>query len=115
MFAASPTDETELGLILGCIASSFMQPAELIREQRELSEEANAEKGERVQKERRKMRGRSKLAVKLKRKRKNVIDAQTLQLRRKLDEEKHQKQESAEAKGQNETPVALRRFTTASK
>ena len=77
---------------------------------RELAEKANASK--KVKKEKQKKRGRSKIQTKLRRKRNNVIDEQTVKLRESREKEKLEQSvtESGETKTNMTAPAALKRF-----
>ena len=86
------------------------QPAELLREQKALGDDGSRPASE--TKERKKTRGRSKLSMKLKKKRKNVIDLEKAKLIEKLEEEKKRRRIEAGSRGSVErAPGALRRFS----
>jgi U3 small nucleolar RNA-associated protein 7 len=67
-------------------------------------------------KEKKRMRGRSKIAKKLARKQKNIIDENVMKLRELRDEEKKEsrekrlREESGDVEDEVETPAALKRF-----
>ena len=89
-----------------CVARA--QPSALLKEQRALGDEHARSASE--PKERKKMRGRSKLSMKLKKKRKNVIDAEKKKLIEKLEADKKRRRVDAGAERATDTPAALRRF-----
>mmetsp|Transcript_43934 Transcript_43934/g.93510 ORF Transcript_43934/g.93510 Transcript_43934/m.93510 type:complete len:613 (+) Transcript_43934:293-2131(+) len=87
---------------------------------RDLAEEADAKRAadseaEKGKKEKKRMRGRSKIAKKLRRKQKNIVDENVVklkELREKEKEEKARLKESTEGDGDSgdEAPAALKRF-----
>ena len=86
------------------------KPAELLREQKALGDDGSRPVSE--TKERKKTRGRSKLSMKLKKKRKNVIDLEKAKLIEKLQEEKKRRRiEAGSEDTSNDGPGALRRFS----
>ena len=86
------------------------QPAELLREQKALCDDGSRPASE--TKERKKTRGRSKLSMKLKKKRKNVIDLEKAKLIEKLEEEKKRRRiDEGSQDPSNDAPGALRRFS----
>jgi U3 small nucleolar RNA-associated protein 7 len=76
----------------------------------ELAEKANANK--KVKKEKQKKRGRSKIQTKLRRKKNNIIDEQTVKLREAREKEKLEQSiaESGGTKTNIAAPAALKRF-----
>lgn len=75
----------------------------------EMEERANAR--QKLKKEKQKKRGRSKIQTKLRRKRNNVIDEQTIKLREAREKEKlEQVSEGGEVKSMEAAPAALKRF-----
>lgn len=86
--------------------------------QKQLEEEANERKlreGEVKPKEKKRMRGRSKINKKLARKKKNIIDANVLKLREARENEKaeiakEKNQSNATGQGKERAPAALKRF-----
>ena len=87
----------------------------LAKEQEELSAAAvEAAGGVREKREVRKQRGKSKTGRKLKKKRKNIMDAEKALLKKRLEDEKEERraERAAEAKEvrKEEAPAALRRF-----
>jgi len=88
------------------------QPEELMREQRELMEQADRRPAK-PKKEKNRMRGKNKLGKKLKRKQKNVVDEKTVLLKQKIDqarEEAKQKESDSRSRQAEEAPRALQRF-----
>mmetsp|Transcript_25694 Transcript_25694/g.41778 ORF Transcript_25694/g.41778 Transcript_25694/m.41778 type:complete len:610 (-) Transcript_25694:404-2233(-) len=89
---------------------------------RDVAEEANARKAEEMEalknkKEKKRMRGRSKIAKKLARKHKNIIDDNMLKLKELREKEKAEKDAERAGQGEDgdsdaadETPSALKRF-----
>lgn len=88
---------------------------------RDVAEEANARKAaereaEKGKKEKKRMRGRSKIAKKLRRKQKNIVDENVLKLKELREKEKADKMREREAAadggsdGDDEAPAALKRF-----
>ena len=99
------------------VGSVDRQPEELMREQREMVEEADKrKKGEEgdKKKEKNRMRGRNKLGKKLRRKQKNVVDEKTQLLKQKIEQEKEEAKRKKESESRNkmaeEAPRALQRF-----
>jgi U3 small nucleolar RNA-associated protein 7 len=78
---------------------------------RDLQERANAKGGPHKKKNKTKKRGQSKIATQLRRKRKNVIDDNTLKLRQAREEEETAEKGEEKAPSQQESaPAALKRF-----
>jgi U3 small nucleolar RNA-associated protein 7 len=100
------------------VGSVDRQPEELMREQREMVEEADkrkkGEEGDKKKKEKNRMRGRNKLGKKLRRKQKNVVDEKTQLLKQKIEQEKEEAKRKKESESRNkmaeEAPRALQRF-----
>lgn len=85
------------------------KPDELKKERQQLADEAD--KHNRKDKtEKKKARGRSKLAAKLKRKHKNIVDAETLAL--KAAREKEREEKTVEKVAITDTPISLLRFSS---
>jgi|EP00624_Nannochloropsis_granulata_P000965 U3 small nucleolar RNA-associated protein 7 len=89
------------------------QPEELMREQRELMEQADRRPAK-PKKEKNRMRGKSKLGKKLKRKQKNVVDEKTVLLKQKIDQAREEAKQKKETDSRNrqaeDAPRALQRF-----
>lgn len=89
------------------------QPEELIKEQRDLVEDAD-KRPDKPKKEKNRMRGRNKLGKKLRRKQKNVIDEKTVLLKQKIEQEKEEAKRRRESESRSkmaeEAPRALQRF-----
>jgi U3 small nucleolar RNA-associated protein 7 len=90
---------------------------------RDIQDQANAKRDAAApKKEKKKMRGRSKIQKKLKRKQKNVVDINTVKLKEDLEREKAERATTADAKGgtssatpavdtpKDKAPLALKRF-----
>jgi len=87
---------------------------------RDMAEEADARKAADLEefknkKEKKRMRGRSKIAKKLRRRKKNVVDENVMKLKELRDEEKAEKEKQREGGKdgdgeEEETPAALKRF-----
>jgi len=86
---------------------------------RHVAEEANAKKAADLEaakekKEKKRMRGRSKIAKKLRRKKKNIVDENTVKLKELRDEEKEERMRSKELVvtdgAGDDAPAALQRF-----
>jgi U3 small nucleolar RNA-associated protein 7 len=90
---------------------------------RDIQDQANAKRDAAPpKKEKKKMRGRSKIQKKLKRKQKNVVDANTVKLKEDVEREKAERATTAGAKGgtssitpavdtpKDKAPLALKRF-----
>jgi len=102
-----------IGLDPDVIGTVDRNHIELAKEQKQIAESADR-RPEKEKKLRNKMRGRSKMAAKMKEKQKNVIDEQTTKLKEKMEQEKENKKQEYEARKKEkiakEVPSALHRF-----
>ena len=84
---------TNLRYILFYFTTSFVtDEVSLKAEQQAIFNTAN----EKIVKEKNKKRGRNKISAKLKRKQKNVVDAQTIKLKEKLEKERTERESKKE-------------------
>jgi len=104
-----------IGLESSFIGSVDVNPEELVKERREMAALANQNIEDKKGKDKDRKRGRNKIAAKLRRKQKNVIDAQTVKLKEKLqkDREERERRRSGEVVPEplQIESAALRRFT----
>lgn len=109
-------------IALDPLSIGSVEESNLIQRQqrmRDLADEANARKAAdkeaaKNKKEKKRMRGRNKIAKKLQRKHKNIVDENLLKLKELQEEEKAEKERIKRAmkgdESEDETPAALKRF-----